>query len=239
MIAFPAWDCLPYDRVSPIAEIVGRRLDALVRLAAPGKPGRKAAILLTTVGALLQQVPPRGVYAGRALTVRARASRLDVDGAARAISATTATAAPSTVREPGEFAVRGGIIDLFPPRRCRAAAPRLLRRRRWKRIRAFDPATPAHHRPARRAHAAAGQRGAARRRQRSSASAPAIASCSAPSPATIRSTRPCQRGQRYAGMEHWLPLFYERLETLFDYLPDAPVVARPPGRRGASTRACD
>jgi transcription-repair coupling factor (superfamily II helicase) len=37
-------------------------------------------------------------------------------------------------------------------------------------------------------------------------------------------------GRRYAGMEHWLPLMHERMETMFDYLPKAMPLARPAGR---------
>src|ERR1700761_3307306 len=56
IVTFPAWDCLPYDRVSPNAEITSRRIDALTRLAEEGGERR---IVLTTMNAALQRVPPR------------------------------------------------------------------------------------------------------------------------------------------------------------------------------------
>src|SRR2546421_8440909 len=57
VLSFPAWDCLPYDRVSPNGEITSRRIDTLTRLAAGSE--QKPLVLLTTVNALLQRVPPR------------------------------------------------------------------------------------------------------------------------------------------------------------------------------------
>src|SRR6266545_7237557 len=61
---FPAWDCLPYDRVSPHAGIVAQRMIALSRLAR--LTGRdRPAMLLTTVNAILQRVPARALVAGQ------------------------------------------------------------------------------------------------------------------------------------------------------------------------------
>ena len=65
--AFPAWDCLPYDRVSPVADIVARRLATLARLL---EPVTKPTVLLTTVNAVLQRVVPRGLIAGADLLRR-------------------------------------------------------------------------------------------------------------------------------------------------------------------------
>ena len=73
-LEFPAWDCLPYDRVSPNPEIAGRRIDTLSRLASDGSP--RPCVLLTTVSAALQRVPPTAEIAGRAILVR-RGERLD------------------------------------------------------------------------------------------------------------------------------------------------------------------
>ena len=57
----PAWDCLPYDRVAPNGEVMARRIDALTTLASQGEPGR---VVITTVNAVLQRVPPRSMFAG-------------------------------------------------------------------------------------------------------------------------------------------------------------------------------
>src|ERR1700739_550432 len=59
-LTFPAWDCLPYDRASPNGEIIRRRIDTLTRLATArdGAP----LVVLTTVNALVQRVPPRQLF---------------------------------------------------------------------------------------------------------------------------------------------------------------------------------
>src|SRR5690606_6777073 len=57
VMTFPAWDCVPYDRVSPHSDIESRRIATLARLA-HAKPGKPAFIVLTTINALLQRVPP-------------------------------------------------------------------------------------------------------------------------------------------------------------------------------------
>ena len=67
IVDFPAWDCLPYDRVSPHAAIIAQRMTALSRLARI--QGRdKPAVLLTTVNAALQRVPAKGLIARQALS---------------------------------------------------------------------------------------------------------------------------------------------------------------------------
>src|SRR5450759_450951 len=63
---FPAWDCLPYDRVSPNASVVAQRMTALSRLARV-KGRDKPSMLLTTVNAALQRVPAREFVATHAL----------------------------------------------------------------------------------------------------------------------------------------------------------------------------
>src|SRR5215475_3265144 len=109
---FPAWDCLPYDRVSPHAAIVAQRMIALSRLART--TGRdRPAVLLTTVNAALQRVPARKLVAGQALSA-APGNMLQMEGVVGWLDL-NGFARTSTVREPGEYAVRGGIIDLYPP----------------------------------------------------------------------------------------------------------------------------
>ncbi len=110
MLRFPAWDCLPYDRVSPNPAIVSERIATLARLLGGGRRGPR--IVLTTVNALVQRVPPRHVFRGASLALAAGgtvqpevlARFLEANGYGRA----------DTVMEPGEYAMRGGIIDIFP-----------------------------------------------------------------------------------------------------------------------------
>ena len=111
-LSFPAWDCLPYDRVSPSAAVSSARMATLGYLA--GRDADAAPLfLITTVNAVLQRTPPIDVVKAAAFSARPGATTsmdaltgyLTSNGYARA----------STVREPGEFAVRGGLIDIFPP----------------------------------------------------------------------------------------------------------------------------
>src|SRR5262249_52616507 len=112
VLQFPAWDCLPYDRVSPHASIVAQRMTALSRLARI-KGRDKPAVVLTTINAALQRVPARELISKQALSA-APGNLLGVDGVIRWLELNGFNRA-STVREPGDYAVRGGILDLFAP----------------------------------------------------------------------------------------------------------------------------
>jgi transcription-repair coupling factor (superfamily II helicase) len=211
VIEFPAWDCLPYDRASPALSVGARRLAALHRLQAK-RTGPQ--LLITTTAAVLQRVlsPFRiresvrllepGMEIGRdsliALLQRQGYTRTD------------------TVVDAGEYAVRGSIFDIYP-----SGLDQGLRLDFFgdelETLRLFDPNT-----------------------QRSTGSIERHlllpASEALLDEATIRRFRSRYReqfgatatsdplyqaisdGRRLAGMEHWLPLFEERLVTLFDHL---------------------
>lgn len=211
---FPAWDCLPYDRSPPHAAVESKRIEVLARLAAM-KEGQ--GVVLTTVNACLQRLPARTAFADGAFAVRAGAALelarlvgyLEAEGYGRA----------ETVMEPGEFAVRGGILDVFPP-----ATEEPLRLDFFgdelERIRRFDPMT----------QRSAGDIEAFRFTPISELrlNAESIARFRSRYRETFGTVTAADRlyetvsaGGRYPGMEHWLPLFEERLETLFDYMPDA------------------
>jgi transcription-repair coupling factor (superfamily II helicase) len=213
-LTFPAWDCLPYDRVSPNGEIVSRRIDTLTQLATA--PPDKL-IVLTTVNALVQRVPPRQLFGGRVLTLRA-GGRIGLDRL-QSFFRNNGYIRTDTVREPGEFAIRGGIVDLYP-----AGAAEPLRLDFFgdtlESVRSFDPLNQrstgkldeAVLRPVSEIllDDQSVRRFRSRYREQFGATGtddPLYESVSA--------------GRRYVGMEHWLPLYYERLETLFDYLPEA------------------
>jgi transcription-repair coupling factor (superfamily II helicase) len=216
-LTFPAWDCLPYDRVSPNGEITSRRIDTLTRLTAGTEP--KPLIVLTTVNALVQRVPPRKLFEGRVLAL-GPGGRIPLDRL-QSFFRNNGYMRTDTVREPGEFAVRGGIVDLFP-----AGAAQPIRLDFFgdtlESLRSFDPLTQRSTgtlegfvlRPVSEVllDDAAIQRFRSRYREQFGAVGsddPLYESVSA--------------GRRHAGMEHWLPLYYETLETLLDYLPDAAV----------------
>src|SRR5271170_3532987 len=105
-LTFPAWDCLPYDRVSPNAELLSRRIDTLTQLASAGP--ETPLVVLTTVNALVQRVPLRRLFDGRVLTLRP-SGRIGLDRL-QSFFRNNGYIRTDTVREPGEFAVRGGII---------------------------------------------------------------------------------------------------------------------------------
>jgi len=216
VLRFPAWDCLPYDRVSPNAAVVSERIATLARLL---EPRHAPLLVLTTVNALVQRVPPRSVFAGKSLSVTTGgtiapeklAAFLQANGYGRT----------DTVMEPGEFAMRGGIFDVFPSgetdplrldffgdtvesiRRFDAASQRSTADVRHFSLRpvsevALDNDSIARFRTGWREHFGQG-----------AASDPIYEAVSA--------------GRRAPGMEHWAPLFHPAMETLLDYLPGAAV----------------
>ena len=110
VIDFPAWDCLPYDRVSPNADISAARMATLAGLV-HGMPPK--FILLTTLGAATQRVPAREVLRDAAWSAQVGA-RVD-ERALREFLVRMGFVQSPTVMEPGDYAVRGGIIDIYPP----------------------------------------------------------------------------------------------------------------------------
>ena len=221
LLAFPAWDCLPYDRVSPKPDIESTRLATLAYLArgAALTKGVEAAVIVTSVAAVLQRVPPRAAIAEASFQART-GEEVDRDALVSFLAANGYSRA-DTVRDPGDFALRGGIVDLWPP-----GSDDPLRLdffgETLEAIRKFDAGT-----------------------QLSNDSVAAIAllpASEAPlSPAAISRFRSgyvaafgpagddplyesVSAGRKAQGMEHWLPLFYGHLDTLFDYLPRALVM---------------
>ena len=112
VLELPAWDCLPYDRVSPHAAVVAQRMTTLARLAAV-KGRERPAVLLTSVNAILQRVPARELVAKQSLAA-APGNVLPMSGITQWLELNGFNRA-STVREPGDYAIRGGIVDLFAP----------------------------------------------------------------------------------------------------------------------------
>ena len=230
VLQFPAWDCLPYDRVSPHGGVVAQRMTTLAQLARV-KGRDKPAMLLTTVNAILQRVPAREVVArqslaaapGNVLPMSCITQWLELNGYNRA----------STVREPGEYAVRGGIIDLFPPGLGEPVRLDFFGDT-LESIRSFDPETQRTTGDMRALDlvpmAEFQLTSDTIRRFRTGY----VAAFGAAAPDDLL-YEAVSEGRRHAGMEHWLPLFHEQMETLFDYLDDA-ARARAAGR-GSRPRA--
>ncbi len=219
VIAFPAWDCLPYDRASPTLRVMSERLAALHALQAPAKAPR---LVVTTVNAATQRtLTPFRI---RQFVARlAPGERISLDRLTALLQA-NGYVRLDTVNDAGEFAVRGGLVDLFP-----SGAEQPLRLDFFgdeiESVRTFDPADQRTTGrldgvtllPACEAllDEESIKRFRARYRDKFGASATGDPLYQAISD-----------GRRLAGMEHWLPLFEERLETLFDHLPDRAVIVR-------------
>ena len=216
VLRFPAWDCLPYDRISPNPEIVSERIATLARLLdTPTRP----RIVLTTVNALVQRVPPRIAYQGASFVLRPGGTA-DSNAIIRFLEANGYNRS-GTVMEPGEYASRGGILDIYP-----AGEPDPVRLDLFgdtlETLRRFDPST---------------QRSTTKLQElvlRPVSEVPLdTASVSrfreawrdlfGPTSAADPLYQAISEGRRYPGIEHWVPLFHDRMDTLLDYLPDASI----------------
>ena len=213
VIEYPAWDCLPYDRASPALSVSAKRLAALHRL-----QGKAAGpqLVVTTVNALLQRAltPFRiresvrllkpGMEIGResliALLQRQGYSRTD------------------TVVDAGEYAVRGSVFDIYP-----SGLEQGLRLDFFgdelETLRLFDPntqrstGTADEHLLLPASEALLDEDSVKRFRTRYRE----LFGAHATSDPLYQAVTD---GRRLAGMEHWLPLFEDRLVTLFDHLAD-------------------
>jgi len=216
VVTFPGWDCLPYDRVSPNADISATRMATLAGLV-HGMPDR--FVLLTTLNAASQYLPAREVLRDAAFSARV-GERVDEAALRNFLVRMGFTQAP-TVTEPGDYALRGGIIDIFPP--GEGGPVRLdLFGDVLDGARRFDPATQ-------------------RTTEKLDLIELAPVSEVILDEAAIRRFRQNYRiefgaagtddplyeavsaGRKHAGVEHWLPFFHDHLETLFDYLPKATI----------------
>ncbi|MDB5316944.1 MAG: mfd [Rhodospirillales bacterium] len=214
IIRFPAWDCLPYDRVSPNPEIVAERVAALTRLLEPSSGPR---ILLTTVNALVQKVPPRSAFSG-ATTNLLPGARLPPEELARYLEA-NGYGRTGTVMEHGEFAIRGGIFDVFPAGRTEPVRIDFFGDE-VESLRRFDTGTQRSGakveslilRPS--GEVFLDEASITRFR---TAYRDAFGAAATEDPLYVSVTA----GRRHPGMEHWAGFFHEAMETLLDYVPGA------------------
>jgi transcription-repair coupling factor (superfamily II helicase) len=231
VLEFPAWDCLPYDRVSPHAGVAAQRMMALARLARV-KGRERPAILLATVNAILQRVPPRETLGRQSLSA-APGNLLAMSGVTEWLEL-NGFSRTATVREAGDYAIRGGIIDLFAPGmgdpvRLDFFGDTL------ESIRSFDPETQRTTEELRKLDlvpmAEFQLTTETIRRFRTGY----VAAFGAATPDDIL-YEAVSEGRRAAGIEHWLPLFHPQLETLFDYLEATPVAIEPLAEEAAHER---
>ena len=218
VISFPAWDCVPYDRVSPDPEVESRRIATLARVA-HAKSGKPAFIVLTSVNAILQRVPPVAAVKKSAARLSS-GSRIGMEQVIQRLES-SGFHRTGTVMEPGEYAVRGGILDLFAPGHARPVRLDFFGDT-LESIRQFDPVTQRTQGAREQitllpiSEAPTGASAIKRFRQR-------YVELFGPDRGDDALYEAVSAGSRYQGVEHWLPLFYERMDTLFDYLPNAVV----------------
>ena len=219
VLRLPNWDCLPYDRVGPSAGVAAERMATLSRLAQP-QEGKGARLLLTTVASLLHRVPPHKALAKASYQARA-GGRVEVADLERYFAVNGYVRA-STVSDRGEFAIRGGVIDVFAPG---AEEPvRLdLFGDTLESIRSFDPETQRSTRQLTSVELLPVSEVLLDPESISRFRTGYVAEFGAPGDDALYAA--VSEGQRRAGVEHWLPLFHERLETVFDYLGKDVLVA--------------
>jgi transcription-repair coupling factor (superfamily II helicase) len=228
---FPAWDCLPYDRVSPHAGVVAQRMTTLSRLARL-KGREHPAVLMTTVNAVLQRVPARDLVAKQALSA-APGNRLDMASVTGWLELNGFTRS-ATTREPGEYAVRGGILDLYPPGMDMPVRFDFFGDT-LESIRSFDPETQRSEDTLRGIDLVPVAEFQLTTETITRFRTGYVAAFGATTPDDLL-YHAVSEGRRHPGMEHWLPLFHTRMETLFDYLPDTPLVLEPLAEDAAHER---
>ena len=217
VLDFPAWDCLPFDRMSPNSDISAHRMATLAALAHGAAP--KRFVLLTTLAAATQRVPARSTLAEAAFTARV-GERIN-EANLRAFFVRMGFTQAPTVVEPGDYAIRGGIVDVFAPGHDLPVRLDFFGDE-LDGLRRFDPGS-----------------------QRTTTSLKEITFTPVSEvildDASITRFRQNYRiefgaagtddpvyeavsaGKKHAGVEHWLPYFHEGLETLFDYIPKATI----------------
>jgi transcription-repair coupling factor (superfamily II helicase) len=216
VVTIPAWDCLPYDRVSPNQEIVAHRMTSLVSLCGP-KTGPR--VILTTVNAMLQRVPHLEMVKQAKYTVKT-GDTIDLAALTSFFIANGFTRI-GTVMEPGEFAIRGGIIDIFPPG-CELPVRLDLFGTKIDGMREFDPLTQRSSQRITEVDFIAAteflldEDSVSRFRSGYREYFGAITSDD-PLYESISEKR------KHAGMEHWLPLFHDGMSRITDFVPEATV----------------
>ena len=215
MFDFPAWDCLPFDRISPRSTISAKRMKVLSELTRePGGP----AVMVTTVSALAQRIPPGQAVATWCFSA-AVGDRLNHAQLLEYFSDMGFSRAQSVI-EPGDYAIRGGLIDVFlpgndDPLRLDFMGDEL------DSIRSFDAESQMSKGTVERvdfippSEVCLGD-GYIRRFRKRYRQIFGVAG-------NDQLYDAVSEGRKILGIEHWMPLFHERMVTLLDYLPDSPV----------------
>ncbi len=212
IVRLPGWDSLPYDRVSPSAAVAASRCAGLAHLAQRQDNG-PPCLVITTAGALVQRAAPVSAMRASSFAVAVGGhvnqseltSYLGVNGYIRT----------STVSEKGEYSIRGGKVDIFPPNAKQPIRLDLFGDE-VETIKSFDPETQLSTGTLKAAALAPvseilfNQDTLALFRERYLAELG--------SPAGDPVYEAARAEIRRQGLESWLPLFHHKLDTLFDYI---------------------
>ncbi|HEY8555696.1 MAG TPA: transcription-repair coupling factor [Burkholderiales bacterium] len=211
---FPDWECLPYDVFSPHQGLTAQRLETLYKL-----PGLSRGILLVAAGTALYRLPPREYVLGHSLLLDV-GDEIDIAELRQRLTQ-SGYRAVSQVMEPGEYAVRGGLIDLFP-----VGAHRPFRIELFgdtvETIREFDPETQRSDQPLGSIQLLPAREypltedAIQRFRQ-------AFRARFEGDPQKVPVYRDVSKGLAPPGVEFYLPLFFAATESLFDYVPASAV----------------
>ena len=214
VLNFPSWDCLPYDRVSPNADVSSARMATLAALSS----GFEAPlVLLTTLNAITQYIPNRTIVSnnsfvaivGRTINVKELRSYFSKMGFVQT----------PTVTEPGDYAIRGGIIDVFPPGESGPVRMDLFGDE-LESARRFDPVTQRTVENLDRIEFAPVSEVilddvSINRFRNNYRKEFGSAGLDDPLYEAISA------GRKHQGYEHWAPYFHDGMETIFDHLPNA------------------
>src|ERR1700722_6033295 len=210
LLRLPDWEVLPYDLFSPHPDIVSERLKTLYEL-----PQVSHGCLIVAADTLMQRLPPRNYVQGRAFTLK-KGQSLALEPFRQRL-AEAGYASVSQVVSPGEFAVRGSLLDVFPmgsttPLRIDLfdAEIEAIRRFDPETQRSLDALESVQLLPAREVPLDAQAVKDFRRRYRTRFEG---------DPTKSAIYRGVSEGLAPAGVEFYQPLFFESTATLFDYLP--------------------
>jgi len=230
LLTLPDWEVLPYDLFSPHPDIISERLLTLFEL-----PRARHGCLIVAADTLMQRLPPRNYVQGRAFELTVKEPLELEPFRARLIEAGYASV--SQVSSPGEFAVRGSLFDVFP---MGASAPlRIdLFDNEVEAIRRFDPETQrsldslerVRLLPAREVPLDADAVRDFRKQFRTRFEG---------DPTRSSLYRGVSEGLAPAGIEFYLPLFFEETATLFDYLPPNAVIVKDAALPGTLAKSWD
>ena len=216
VFSFPAWDCLPYDRVSPNSEVAAARMATLATLSSGFD---NPFIILTTLAAITQYVPKQNTVCDNSFI--ATVGRTVSDKKLRSYFTRMGFVQTPTVTEPGDYAIRGGIIDVFPPGESGPVRMDMFGDE-LESARRFDPITQRTIEKLSRIEFAPvtevilDEESVARFRNNYRTE---FGSAGLDDPLY----EAISAGRKHQGFEHWAPYFHDGMETLFDYLPEATI----------------